>query len=343
MLKDLEKLQAFLDEVFPDIKRGDELGSLRQLFQSSLPLPIFDHNPEYAQFLKSVLPPEGQIGTLNDIFKNWPQFSVCLFYDRMDAFWGQRVQDARFPKKRDVHSMWDAVETFKEASLDETGLARRILLGHFLHDRLPKSQHERAKLYRPTADIARGSGTPIEETINYFTKPRAGADFATIKNVAPNGWHFMPEDSLSSYLAYLRVNPKLHLVASDFEGQGFMNDGVFFEGANFRYANLSRTTWEKPNKTMKGMLLEGAILSKADALWPGSLTEAVLAQNYIDITTVLPKGFKYERIMEMHESLNMPPAPPITDFEWENRKTQRMKIIDRRPQKNGQSSDPSAP
>ena len=71
MLKDLQKLQAFLDEVFPDIKRGDELGGLRQMFQSRLPLPIFDQGLEYPRFLKSILPPEGQIGTLDDIFKNW--------------------------------------------------------------------------------------------------------------------------------------------------------------------------------------------------------------------------------------------------------------------------------
>lgn len=319
MRSDLQKLESFLGEVFPYIKKKDTLGDLGLAFQSNAPLPPFDGGPQDYKFLQSLLPPAGQAGTLNDILKNWPEFSTCLYYDKMDVFWQQRLQDPA-TGKRDVHAMTRKVSEFKKDPLEESALARRILAGHVLYDLMPAGKTEKNRPFRVAADHGRGSGSPVEETLGFFNRQKANADFAIVINVAPNGWEFMPEDSLSSYLAYKRINPKMHLVASDFTGQGFYNDGVFFEGANLRFSNLCRTQWSA-SSSVDGMRLEGAIL-----LGARFLTEDMLARTYIDKNTVLPKGFNRERIMEKHMALDMPPAPPFTQFEWDHANDQRIRL-----------------
>lgn len=324
MTRDLQRLEVFLGEIFSYIKKKDELSGLREIFQSKIPLPIFDFPPQYFKLAKSLLPPEGQTGTLDDILKHWSQFSVCLYYDRMDVFWQQRLEDSLSAKKEDAHAMWSKVENLKQGPLEEEGLAQRILAGHVLYDLMPQNKSEKEKAFRITADIGRGSGTPVEETQKFFNEQKAGADFAIVTNVPPNGWAYMPEDSLSSFLAYLRVNAKLHLVASNFTGQSFFDDGDFFKGANLRFSNLTRTQWDR-SSCIDGMCLEGAILRNTH-----HLTEDMLAKTYIDNSTILPKGFSRDRILEKHAALGMPPAPPFTEFEWQHANDQRVRILERR-------------
>jgi hypothetical protein len=340
MSKDLETLEEFLKEQLSWLKDSKDWSRLKNTFAFHARHMWGGTDFKHAPFLKSLMPPEGQGGNFQDIVTHWPEFSLCLYYDRMDVFWDERLQDRNSEEKRYYKAMGARVQEFKQQPLDEEQLARRILAGHVIYDLVPKSAADRKKPLHIGAAIARGSLSPAEEAESFFTKQKAGDDYSIVPNVSPNGWSYMPQSHLSSYLAYLRVNPKMHLIASDFTKQIFGDDGVFFEGANFRYANLRFTQWDTPRETMKGIYLEGAILQGADGLYTGSLTEEDLAHAYIDETTVLPKGFNYERIMEMHRALKMPPAPPITDFELEHRNVQRYKLIEKTNTAKNQPSPP---
>lgn len=325
MREDLEKLEAYLKEKLSVLRKADYGYDLTDIFTSST-MSVFPELPSQdVAFLRKLFLPELG-GTMSDIQRHWPAFSLCLYYDKVDVFW-EEVSKGNIPTKGyEWHALCERVLGFKKEPLDESALAQRILAGHVLYDMMPGGNNAKVKS-RVAADFARGTGTPAEETEKFFTTPRAGLDFSVVMNVTPNGGDYLPEYSMSSFMAFARVNPKKHLVAANLEGQIFADDGTFFEGANLRFASLYRTMFGRKTST-DGMLLEGAIMTELDEGWLSGdvLTEDKLARTYIDRTTILPKGFDYERVMEKHKALGLPPAPPITEFEWAHRNLQRQKL-----------------
>lgn len=331
MREDLEKLEAYLKEKFSALRKADYSRDLTEIFSGSA-MSVFpdaavapDRNTE---FLRKLFLPEAE-GTMADIQRYWPAFSLCLYYDKVDVFWEDVLKGDIPSKGYEWDSLHDRVQGFKGERLDEGALAQRILAGHVLYDMMPGGKNAQVKS-RLAADFGRGKGTPAEETEKFFTHPRAGLDFSIVTNVTPNGGDYLPEYSMSSFMAFSRVNPKKHLVAANLEGQIFADDGTFFEGANLRFASLHRTMFDR-STSLDGMLLEGAIITRlgGSSVRTDALTEDRLARAYIDRNTVLPKGLDYERIMEKHRSLGLPPAPPITEFEWAHCNLQRQKLNDR--------------
>ncbi len=93
-------------------------------------------------------------------------------------------------------------------------------------------------------------------------------------------------------------------IGMDMQGTKFIDEGVFLENSNMRGCNLRQTTWK--NTSVNGVLFEGANLTGVIGL-----TEENLASAYIDETTILPNHLNRQKIMFLHASNGLPPAPPI--------------------------------
>ncbi len=89
----------------------------------------------------------------------------------------------------------------------------------------------------------------------------------------------------------------------NFDGIDLRGEGDYWQNANFRGSSFKGSKFG-PDVSLKSTLLEGADLTDAEGL-----TAEMLAETYIDETTILPDYIDRSEVNALHEALNMPPAP----------------------------------
>lgn len=94
-------------------------------------------------------------------------------------------------------------------------------------------------------------------------------------------------------------------IGGHFPDTDFRGNGRALEGMNLRGALLTNTIWG-PTTLMRGILLEGADLSRAKGL-----TESALARAHTDASTQLPPYLSHARIAEKRAALKLNAPPPV--------------------------------
>ncbi len=211
------------------------------------------------------------------------KYIVCAYYGRRDLFWGGIY----------AHPRTSVVALLKhlkqEPLLDDRTRAKNMLWLH--QDRVDEAKRypERTEQNKRIKNLLKRFNIEARSTEEYivdFFKPSRNFDDLSTKSTI---WEFkkrqIPDHSVSTFLIYLRLNPKLHLAGADLSGHVFADDYNFFEGADLSDTDLRNTTWKPKTTSIAGANLSGADLRGATGMTPTYLATAI-----IDEKTKLPEG-----------------------------------------------------
>lgn len=260
-----------------------------------------------SEIFERALPPYAADGPVATYFVQPVEFGLCAHYGRLDVF-HQRYFGTDESAKRPFA---DILREFKQTKPDDMIIAQGMIMTSKLSKRIPIDPETKKMIEHEFGHLLKGMPRGPQRVLNYFTEQHALFNFGERSHRVnrPSFYDDLPDRSLSTHLLCQHANPRTSLIACDVTGVVFKDDGVFFEGANFRAADMQRTEWH-PSTSIKGALLEGADLSGAKGL-----TEEMLAECYIDKSTRLPAYLNRAKIAKMHAALDLPPAPPFTDIE----------------------------
>lgn len=315
MLEDLQTTEKTLGRMLPVYEEGGSLAPLRKFsgvlgatFASHAASEDLSYMAKMVRLLDRFLPPEGQDGRLHDIFENPVEFALYNYFEQMGRFWQRRKEgapkDAEALKKQFARELYE----FKKAPLDEDALAHRILTGYLIADtRRPTPEEKRAIDYfaglLPKMSAA-------EFTAEQFTSQHTMANYGVRSRIIALHKDKLPDGTFSTFLAFTHANPRTSLVGAMMDTRRFERDGRFFEGANFRGADLRRTEWDLKTTSIRGAFFEGADLRAANGL-----TVEALAEAYVDERTRLPGGLKFKDIAHLHAQMRLPEPPAFTKEE----------------------------
>lgn len=316
MLEDLQRTEKFLKRFLPSYEGGGILTALRD-FSGALSATFQHHaaeeDPTYTnsllRLLDGLLPPKGQEGRLDDLHDNHVAFTLYNYFGRMDAFWDNRRKGILETTGAGREKFAQDLHEFKKTPIDDHDLAQRMLAGYVIIDAKPKTPEEE-KAHKKFQYWVEDIATP-EFVAQHFNEDNGGGNFGKNSRIIEIYKDELPDDTFSTLLAYHHYTPRTFLISSDVRTRTFSNDGVFFEGANFRDADMRNTRWDLKTTSIRGAFFEGANLRAAEGL-----TTQALAHAYIDEATILPARLKYEDIMRLHEQLKMPKAPAIGALEF---------------------------
>lgn len=315
MLDDLQTTEKVLRRLLPVYEEGGSLVPLREfsgVLSATFAMHAVNHDLSYmgkfVRLLDGFLPPKGQDGRLHDLFENSVEFSLYNYFGRMDAFWRHRAESP--PQNAEARKADFAQELyeFKKDPIVDDDLSHRMLARYLVsHTKQPTPAHIKAAAYfkhvLPKISAA-------EFTAEHFTKQHELGNYGERSRIIELYASEMPDMTFSTMLAFHQCNPRTCLVAGMLETRKFERDGRFFEGANFRGADMRRTEWDLETTSIKGAFFEGANLRAAKGL-----TTEALAEAYIDERTRLPGGIKHRDVMRLHAELGMPAPPAFTETE----------------------------
>ncbi len=315
MLDDLQTTEKVLRRLLPVYEEGGRLAPLREfsgVLSATFAMHAVNHDLSYmgklVRLLDGFLPPEGQDGRLHDLFENDAEFTLYNYFGRMDAFWRHRTegpsQDAEARKAEFAQELYE----FKKDPVVDDDLAHRIL-ARYLVSNIKKPTQEQVKAAAYFKHLLPEIST-AEFTAENFTKQHGPGNYGEKSRIIALDARKRPDQTFSTMLAFHHYNPRTCLVGGMLETRKFERDGRFFEGANFRGAEMRRTEWDLKTTSIKGAFFEGADLRAAKGL-----TTEALAGAYIDERTRLPGGVKYSDVMRLHTELGMPAPPAFTQTE----------------------------
>lgn len=257
----------------------------------------------------AALPPYAEAGPVHAYFKHHTEFSLCAFFGRMDIFQKRRF-NAAASSESENDDFAHVLRDLKRQSVTDEARAFGMLAVYKMAKRKPVSEAQKKETDHRFGYILKNMPSTEEFVENYFTEQRSSLNLSA-KSPYRNLYRGrLPDETLSTLLSIGRINPKMSLISADISGNTFEHDYCFFEDANFRGADLSHTEWDITTTSIKGALLEGANLAKAQGL-----TNEYVATAYIDGKTTLPPYLNRAKIEKIHQSLNIPAAKDFTDLE----------------------------
>ncbi len=253
------------------------------------------------------LPPYAAEGPVSTYYGQLTEFALCAHYGRLDVFHQRHFGTDKSAKR----PFAEILKELKQAKPDDMTVAQGMIMTYLFSERIPVDPETAAMIDHHFGELLKELPDMEVTVANYFTEQHALANYGESSRRAhrPAFYDDLPDRSLSTHLLCQHTNPRMALIACDVTGVTFKDDGVFFEGANFRAADMRRTEWH-PSSSIKGALLEGADLSGAKGL-----TNEIMAECYIDKNTKIPAYLNRAVIAKLHAALDMPPAPPFTELE----------------------------
>lgn len=253
------------------------------------------------------LPPYALEGPVGVYYTQQVEFTLFAHFGQLDAFNRRHFSKDESAKK----PFTDILKELKKTKPSDETIAAGMLMTYILGRRAPVAPETAARIKHYFGEIIKELPSMEVTVANYFSEQHALANYGASSHRVhrPDYYSHLPDRSLSTHMLSQHSNPRTSLVAAMLDGLTFGDDGVFFEGANFRAADMRRTAWH-PSSSIKGALLEGADLSGATGL-----TNEMMAECYIDARTKLPAYLDRAKIAKMHAALDLPAAPPFTELE----------------------------
>ncbi len=231
---------------------------------------------------------------------------ACAHYGKLDLF-DERLR--RYTTRTPQPAFADVLREMKQTTPDDATIRNGMHFFRSVVEARPTDPAVAEKIQRHFGMLLRQMPDAETQIDQYFTEQRECINLGRNSVWRKRHSDHLPDDTLSTFCLYKKINPRTSLISSDLSGAIFKDDGVFFEGANFRAADMRGAEFH-PSSSIKGARLEGADLSGAKGL-----TNQRLAGCYINEKTKLPGNVNRAKIMALHAALDMPPAPDFTALE----------------------------